>query len=396
MKTLYLDCFCGISGDMTVGALIDAGADARHLLDVAASLGLEGVKLEVAKVDKKGIRATRFRVLTDPKVHQPHRHLSHVLTILRNAAVEEAVKDAAADAFKLIGLAEAEVHGVPLEKVHFHEVGAVDSIVDIVLANTALHSLGIKKVFCSTLVVGTGSVACDHGILPVPAPATALLLRGIPWRAGEVPYELVTPTGAALAKQWAAAFMPMPDMRVESVGYGAGTRELQDRANVLRVFVGEQPEQLPALEPISVLETTIDDMNPELTALLAPLLLEAGARDVFTAAVMGKKGRMAQHITVLSDPDKAGALARLIFANSVSLGVRVREERRWVLERETRHVNTPWGRVRVKIGLLEGAETAASPEFEDCRALAEANALPVRVIYASALAAAVRGEYVHE
>lgn len=393
---LYLDCFCGISGDMTVGALIDAGADVAYLESVAASLKLDGVRLGVEKVVKKGIRATWFRVLTDTHVHQPHRHLSHILEIINNAAMDEAAKKDACAAFELIGLAEAEVHGVPVEKVHFHEVGAIDSIMDIVLANAALHHLGVTQVCSSPLVTGSGTVTCDHGVMPVPAPATALLLRGIPWSAGDVPCELVTPTGAGLVKQWAGAFVPMPEINVDVIGYGAGTRDLPDRANVLRVFLGTATSVLPALEPISVLETTIDDMNPELTAMLAPVLLQAGARDVFVAPVMGKKGRMGQHLTVLADPEKAAALARVIFENSVSLGVRVREERRWALKRETRQVDTPWGRVRVKIGILGGTETTTSPEFEDCRALAEAHAKPVRVIYASALAAAVRGEYIHE
>ena len=393
---LYLDCFCGISGDMAVGALIDAGADAAYLESVAASLNLDGVRLAVEKVVKKGIRATWFRVLTDSHVHQPHRHLSHVLEIINKASMDESAKKGASAAFELIGRAEAEVHGVPVEKVHFHEVGAIDSIMDIVLANAALHHLGITKVLASPLVTGSGTVTCDHGVMPVPAPATALLLRGIPWSAGDVPCELVTPTGAGLVKQWADAFVPIPEMNVEVIGYGAGTRDLPDRANVLRAFLGAQKGVLPALETIAVLETTIDDMNPELAAVLAPVLFEAGARDVFVAPVMGKKGRMAQHITVLADPEKAAMLARVVFENSVSLGVRVREERRWALGRETRQVNTPWGRVRIKIGILGGVETATSPEFEDCRALAEAHAKPVRVIYEFALAAAVRGEYVHE
>lgn len=396
MKDLYLDCFCGISGDMTVGALLDAGADEAYLRSVAASLNIAGVSLKVEKVTKKGIRATSFQVLTDTHAHQPHRHLSHIIDMIQGAVLDEKAKTAAVSTFELIGKAEAEVHGVPVEKVHFHEVGAVDSIMDIVLANAALANLGIGRIICSPLVAGSGTVACDHGVMPVPAPATALLLRGVPWNAGEVPCELVTPTGAALAKQWTEAFMPMPDMRTDAVGYGAGTRDLPDRANVLRVFVGEFLERLPALESIAVLETTIDDMNPELSALLLPILLQAGARDVFVAPVMAKKGRMAQHVTVLADPGKAASLARLVFQNSTTLGVRIREERRWALYRETCCVETPWGKVPVKTGLLQGETVVSSPEFEVCRALAEANALPVRTVYEAALAAALKGEFVDE
>lgn len=396
MKNLYLDCFCGISGDMTVAALLDAGADEAYLRSVAASLDIEGVSLKVEKVNKKGIQATRFQVLTDPHAHQPHRHLSHIIAMIQGTALDAKAKAAAVATFELIGRAEAEVHGVPVEKVHFHEVGAVDSIMDIVLANAALSTLGIDHVLCSPLVTGGGTVACDHGIMPVPAPATALLLRGIPWSAGDVPCELVTPTGAALAKQWSETFGPMPEMRTDIVGYGAGTRDLPDRANVLRVFIGEFQESLPALEPIAVLETTVDDMNPELTALLVPVLLQAGARDVFVTPVLAKKGRLAQHVTVLADPDKAGALVRLLFENSTSLGVRVREERRWALAREMRHVETPWGKVPVKVGMLQGETLVSSPEFESCRALAEANALPAKTVYEAALASALKGEYIHE
>lgn len=396
MKDLYLDCFCGISGDMTVGALLDAGADEAYLRAVAVSLPIEGVSLKVEKVTKKGIRATSFQVMMDTHAHQPHRHLSHIIDMIQGAALDAKAKAAAVSTFELIGEAEAEVHGVPVEKVHFHEVGAVDSIMDIVLANAALASLEIGRVICSPLVTGSGTVTCDHGVMPVPAPATALLLRGIPWSAGDVPCELVTPTGAALAKQWAEAFRPMPDMRTDAVGYGAGTRDLPDRANVLRVLVGEFLEHLPALESIAVLETTIDDMNPELSALLVPIVLQAGARDVFVAPVMAKKGRIAQHVTVLADPAKAAVMARLIFQNSTTLGVRVREERRWALPRETRCVETPWGKVPVKTGQLQGETVASSPEFEACRALAETNALSVRTVYEAALAAALKGEFVDE
>ncbi len=396
MKTLYLDCFCGISGDMAVAALVDVGADPSYLRDVAASLGLDGVEVGIDRVIKHGIQATRFQVQTDPHAHQPHRHLSHILEIIQHARMDEAAKEAATAVFQRIGQAEAAVHGIPVERVHFHEVGAVDSIMDIVLANAALYSLGIGCVLCSPLVVGSGSVACEHGVMPVPAPATALLLQGLPWSAGDIQGEMATPTGVALAAQWSVAFTPMPAMVTQATGYGAGTRDLPDRANVLRVFVGEQAERIPELEPITVLETTIDDMNPELTALLTPELLQAGARDVFVAPVAAKKGRIAQHVVVLAAPEKARELARLIFMHTTSLGVRIREERRWVLDRETRHVKTPWGVVKVKIGLLDKMTTVASPEFEDCLSLARDHGIAARTVYETALAAAVKGDFVNE
>ena len=348
------------------------------------------------KVVKRGIKATQFQVVIDRETVQPHRHLSHIIEIIQNSALEDAAKASAVSIFERIGRAEASVHGIPVEKVHFHEVGALDSILDIVLACAALHQLGIERVLCSPLITGSGTLTCDHGIMPVPAPATALLLQGVPWSAGDVQGELVTPTGAALAVQWAAAFAPMPAMTSYTVGYGAGTRDLPDRANVLRVFLGEQTLDTPANDTVAVLETVVDDMNPELLALLTPEMLRAGALDVIVTPVLGKKGRMAQHVTVLARPDSAGPLASLLFTHSTTLGIRVHEEQRWVLKREIRHVNTHWGRVSVKVGLLGNKETASSPEFEDCLACAQMHGVTVRAVYEAALAAALNGEYIHE
>lgn len=396
MKTLFLDCFCGISGDMTVGALIDAGADVAYLRSVADSLGLSGVDLKVDKVNKRGIQATWFQVLVDAGMPQPHRHLSHVVDIINKAAMDSVAKAQALAAFTHIGEAEAAVHGVPVEKVHFHEVGAVDSIMDIVLANAALQQLGIEQVFCSPLVVGSGTVTCDHGVMPVPAPATALLLRDIPWQAGDVACELVTPTGAALVKQWAKSFSPLASMTTRVVGYGAGTRDLPDRANVLRVFIGETTDGMACLEPVTILETTIDDANPEITALLIPILMQAGARDAYITPVLAKKGRLAQHLTVLTDREKVEALMHLLFTSSATLGVRIREELRRVLPREVRHVETPWGKVDVKVGILDGNINSAAPEFETCRVLADQHGIAVRTVYDHAMAAAAKGDFVHE
>jgi len=396
MKTLYLDCFCGISGDMTVGALIDAGVEPAYLQTVASSLNLDGVKILADKVEKHGIQATQFQVVIDPDTVQPHRHLKHIIAIIQQADVTDLAKESSIAVFEKIAQAEASVHGLPVEKIHFHEVGALDSIMDIVLSNAALYSLGIERVLCSPLVTGTGTVACDHGVMPVPAPATALLLRDIPWSAGDIPCEQVTPTGAALAVAWADAFESMPSMTVHTIGYGAGSRDLPDRSNVLRVFIGESADKMPDTETIAVLETTVDDMNPELMALLTPALLHDGARDVLVAPVSVKKGRTAQHVTVLTDPGKAWQMAKIIFTYTTTLGVRVHEERRWVLKRELRHVATPWGRVTVKVGFWEDKETAVSPEFEECRTLAESWDTTARAVYEAALAAAIKGEYLHE
>ncbi len=393
MKTLYLDCFCGISGDMTVGALIDAGADSGIIADAVRALPLKGVEAQTTRVSKRGVQAAQFQVIIDNCVQQPHRHLPDILEIIHNTDLPEPVRQGAAGVFEILGAAEAQVHGVPIDSVHFHEVGAVDSIVDILMANLALHLLEVEEVLSSRLVVGSGTVCCDHGVMPVPAPATALLLRGIPWEAGEIAMEMVTPTGAALAKHWARDFTPMPLMTVEAVGHGAGTRELPDRANVLRVFIGEKSRTLPALTPISVVETVIDDMNPEFTALLIPAVMEAGARDAYITPVIGKKGRSAQQLTALCDRERIEPVMRAIFAHSGTLGIRVREERRWTLGREIHCVTTPWGEVEVKIGLLDGEIHSVAPEFESCRRLAMRHSVPPRRIYETALAAALQGVF---
>lgn len=391
MKTLYLDCFCGISGDMTVAALLDAGADFALLEQVVASMKLEGLQIAREKISKKGIGATRFQVLVDPGVKQPHRHLHHILEIIDKADMPQAVKDNASGVFQCLGAAEAEVHGTTIEKVHFHEVGALDSIVDIVAANLALYSLGIEKVVASTLVAGSGTVSCDHGIMPVPAPATALLLKGIPWRSGEMEGEMTTPTGAALARHWASSFGPMELSRVDAIGYGAGTRDLPDRANVLRVFVGEMAGTQPASETVQVLETLVDNLNPELAAAIVPALLEAGALDAWMNPVLGKKGRSAFHITALCDPAHEAKVMESLFLQSGTLGIRFRQEQRRVLPRESVMLNTPWGEVRAKKSHLGDKLENITPEYEDCMALARKHSLPVRKIYEAALTAQQKG-----
>jgi hypothetical protein len=390
MKTLYFDCYSGISGDMTVGALLDLGVDIEKLRAVLDSLGVTGYAIGARKVKKKGIQATQFTVEADPE--QPHRHLRHVLEIVERGALPEQVKAAAAETFRRIAESEAEVHGTTVEKVHFHEVGAVDSIVDVVGAHFCLHELGRVHIVASPLHVGSGTVACAHGVMPVPAPATALLLRGIPTYGGTVEGELVTPTGAALIGQIAAVFGPMPAMTVERIGYGSGTRDLPDRANVLRVFLGEAQAARETMEPVTVIETNIDDMNPELMPELIGELLKAGARDAFTTPVVGKKGRPGYLVTVLCDEEHMGDVVSTLFTHSSTLGLRMRHEQRICLRREWKNAATPWGDVRVKIGYFEGKPVVTSPEFEECRRLAETARVPVRAVYQAAMAAAVRGE----
>jgi uncharacterized protein (TIGR00299 family) protein len=452
MKTLYLDCFSGISGDMTVGALIDAGADVEAIRKGIASLGLPGVALRAEKLVKKGITATKFDVLVGghraeeaqghshdhehehehkhthshahehehehhhhehahddahPHVHshehshthshdhghEAHRHLPEIVALIEGADLPQAVKDAAIETFRLLGEAEAAVHGTTIDKVHFHEVGAVDSIVDIVAAQYGFHLLGIEDVQCSPLHVGAGTVKCAHGVMPVPAPATALLLKGRPTYGGTVQGELVTPTGAAIVAQRVSRFGGAPEMAVDAIGYGSGTKDLPDRPNVLRVLVGEAAGA-GATDTVAVLEANVDDMSGELLAPLVEALLDSGARDAFVTPAIGKKGRPAQRVTVLCDEDKARALAEVLFRHSSTFGVRMRSERRFVLDREWKSVRTPWGAVRVKLGTWEGECLQQAPEFEACREVATAAGVPVRQVYAAALAAAGRGEWI--
>jgi len=315
-----------------------------------------------------------------------------VLEIINRSTLPEQVKICSEIVFQNIARAEAKVHGMEVEKVHFHEVGAIDSIVDVVGAQFCLYQLGVDRVVVSPINTGTGTVRCAHGVMPVPAPATALLLCDVPVY-GDGDGELTTPTGAALAVSWADSFGPLPRMTVESVGYGAGTRDLPDRANVLRALLGESADE-PAgnVDTVAVLETLVDDLSGELTAPAVDAALAAGAVDAFLTPVTGKKGRPAFLLTALCPPELRDKVARSLFLNTTTLGVRVREEFRTVLWRKWETVFTPYGEVRVKTATLDGEQITAHPEFEDCRALAEAAGVPVRRVAEAALAAFQRGE----
>ena len=396
MRILYLDCFCGVSGDMVVGALVDAGADFETIRRGLASLPLEGLEVSVDKVNKNGLMATQFCVRVAEDHEQPARGLGDVLDILERGGLPDAVKTASALTFRRLAECEAAIHGSTPEAIHFHEVGAVDAIADIVAAHWAREDLGVERVVVSPLPVGRGTVACAHGVLPVPAPATAALLEGAPCYGGDVEGECVTPTGAALVSQWADAYGPMPPMRPEAIGYGCGTRDLPDRANVLRAFVGEAEEPLAGTEPIVVVEANVDDMTPELLAPLVEECLVACARDAFVTPIVGKKGRPGHLITVLCDDMHLAALVDVFFRHSTTFGVRIRDERRICLQREWKSVATPWGPVRVKVGAFGAEQRRVAPEFEDCRAVAGRAGVPVLDVYEQALAAAVKGEFDHD
>lgn len=387
MKTLYFDCFSGASGDMIVGALLDLGVDFDKLKAALESLDVTGYSVSAKKVKKKGVMATQFTVALDPSMKQPHRHLRHVVEIIDRGNLSDAVKEASKETFRRIAESEAKVHGTTIEKVHFHEVGAIDSIVDVVGAHFCLNEIGCERFAVSPLHVGAGTVQCAHGVMPVPAPATALLLEGIPCYGGDVQAELVTPTGAALLAQLSSSFGPMPPLTISRMGYGSGTRDLADRANVLRVIEGTSATS-HASEAVTILETNIDDMVPELIPVLIDEALKAGARDAFVTPTTAKKGRPAHLITILCDHDKSDTMASVVFRNTTTFGLRMREERRICLEREWKVVATEWGTVRVKIGKFGAEQTVASPEFEDCKQVAEVAGVPVLVVYRAALAAA--------
>jgi uncharacterized protein (TIGR00299 family) protein len=391
MRVAYLDCFSGISGDMLLGAFVQAEVSADLLRETLAALKL-GATLDIRTVDRSGISAVKVDVLEKGHAadhahhhhHHEHRSLAAIRTLIEQASLPEPVKATAIRTFGLLGASEAKIHNVPVESIHFHEIGAVDTIADIVLVAAAVHASGIDSWQASPVNVGGGTVECAHGTFPAPAPATADLLRGVPtWSSGPVG-ELVTPTGAALLRALDCRFGPAPAMRVEKIGYGAGTRNPKSAANVLRLSLGTA-EAASQEETVTVLETAVDDLNPQVIAYVTGHAFQLGALDVMCTPVFMKKNRPGTLITVLTDREHAPQLEELLFRETSTLGLRIREERRRCLERRIETVATPWGEVRIKIGLRDGREVQASPEFEDCRQIAEAQKLPVKQVIETAL-----------
>lgn len=381
MRIACFDCFAGISGDMTLGALIDAGVDETVLRRELCKLGNLGFELRVSKVTKGGIEATDVRVVTDESHH--HRRLKDVRRIIEQSALSDAVKWRAVEVFVRLAEAEAKVHGHSPEEVHFHEVGAVDAIVDIVGACVGLELLGIEKVYASPMPMGHGFVEAAHGRIPLPAPATVEILNGIPVYDAGIEGETVTPTGAAIIRTLADEFGEMPPMRIESIGYGAGKRD-SEIPNLLRVFVGDAEEaQLPAHQ-VSIVETNIDDMNPEFYESAMERLFEAGALDVYLTPIVMKKGRPAILLTAICPIQRTDEIARVILRETSSFGVRISKATRRCLDRHWETVTTRYGDIRIKIGTADGTETA-SPEYEDCRRAAEEHGVPVREVYNEAL-----------
>jgi uncharacterized protein (TIGR00299 family) protein len=385
MKYAYFDCFSGISGDMTLGALLDAGVSIEQLRGELQALNIPGWELTTEKVWKNGMAATHAKVRAQDT--QSHRSLSTILGIIDKSTLAPGVKDRAAAIFKKLGEAEAGVHDVPLEKIHFHEVGAVDAVVDIVGSSIGFAALGIESFACSPLNVGGGTAKMAHGVLPVPAPATARLLLGKPTYSNGVQKELVTPTGAAIVATLCSSFGPQPPMTVNAIGYGAGTADLEGQPNVLRLMVGEAAEKRATAESesIRVLEANLDDMNPQIYGYFLERALAAGALDVFATSVQMKKNRPGTLVTVLCKLEDEAKFHEMLFAETTTLGVRSYTAERRVLARQWETVHTAFGEVRIKVARLNGRIRQASPEFEDCRKLAEAKNVPLQRVMDEAM-----------
>jgi pyridinium-3,5-bisthiocarboxylic acid mononucleotide nickel chelatase len=395
-RLVYLDCASGAAGDMLLGALVDLGLPLDALRAELLKLPLRGYRLESHRVHRAGLHATKVDVVVGEEhghshgAAHGHRRLPEILDLIARSELEPPVKEKGAALFHRLAEAEAGVHGTRPEEVHFHEVGAVDAIVDVLGGVIGLAWLKADRVVASALNVGTGTVSMSHGTFPVPPPATASLVRGVPvYGAGEG--ELLTPTGALLVTGHAQAYGPLPPLRLEAIGHGAGSRDTPGRPNVLRLLVGEA-ELSPAGGRVGVLETAVDDMSPQLCGPLLDRLLAAGALDVFFTPVQMKKGRPGLLVSVLGEPERRRALEEVLFAETTTLGVRYQEWERTVLEREVVPVATPYGEVGVKVGRLGERVFNAQPEFDDCQRLADARGVPVKEVWAAALAAYRAGD----
>jgi uncharacterized protein (TIGR00299 family) protein len=419
MRIGYLECFSGISGDMLLGAMVDAGVPFACLEATTAALNV-GARLEMHKVSRGGLAATKVDVITPdtPPVetehsdhdheahthdahshehgahshshehsHAPHRSLSAIVEIIRSTPLSDTVKQRAIRAFQMLGEVEAAIHSVLVEKVHFHEVGAVDTIVDIVCAAAGAEALGVERWLASPLNVGSGTVVCQHGTLPVPAPATLALLGDAPVYAVGYPMERVTPTGAALLRMLDVQYATLPAMRILKTGYGAGGRETPGQPNLLRLLVGEESSKADT-EAIAVIETVIDDCNPQVLSYVSELLLAAGAWDVYRASVQMKKGRAGVQMTVLCRPDLVPALQEILFRETTTIGLRWRLENKVALAREFVEVESRWGKVQIKIASLPSGKIAnAAPEYEDCCKIAAEHTVPLKQVMEEAMRA---------
>ncbi|MEN6450898.1 MAG: nickel pincer cofactor biosynthesis protein LarC [Thermoguttaceae bacterium] len=390
-KTAYLDCGSGISGDMTLAALIDAGVPLDALNAAIGSLGLPELRLRTDEVRKQGFRAIQVHV--DCRPEHAHRNLPEILAMIATGRLSERQRELAGRIFTRLAEAEARVHGLPVEKIHFHEIGAADSIADIVGAAVGFDLLGVERIIASPVPTGTGRVTIAHGECSIPAPATAELLKGIPLAASTTEGELTTPTGAAILATLANSFGPLPAMTVERIGCGAGQKDFPGRPNILRLLVGEQSRVRACThagvdwDEVTILETNLDDLSGELIGYAISRLWDAGALDVHTTPIQMKKNRPAVKLTVLCRPADAAAIEEILFAETTTLGVRSWSASRRVLRRESRTVETPWGPVEGKLSYLPDGTPRFAPEYEACRRIAEKNQVALREVYEAAMRA---------
>ncbi|HEX8493273.1 MAG TPA: nickel pincer cofactor biosynthesis protein LarC [Pyrinomonadaceae bacterium] len=378
MKTLYFDCFAGASGDMILGALVGVGVNPQDLREQLSLLDVSGFEVEFETVNRSGLSATRAHVRT---AHEhAHRHLADILKIINASRLSDTVKTRASSIFKRLAEAEARVHNEPIEKIHFHEVGALDAIVDVVGAAIGFELLGVERFVCSPLHVGSGTVRMAHGTFPVPPPAVAELLKGVPVYSTEIAGELVTPTGAAIIKTVCESYGPLTLMKIERTGYGAGSREYENFPNALRVMLGDDSRAGETIERLFVIETNIDDMSPQHFGYVMEQALAAGALDCYLTPVQMKKNRPGVLLSILCRPAEREALTELLFRETTTLGVRSFEVERRALERECVQVETPFGPIDVKVARLNGRVVNEMPEYEQCRAAAERAGVALRIV----------------
>jgi len=384
MKTLYFDCFAGASGDMILGAMVAAGVEPEAFKRQLSLLGVDGYAIDFETVDRSGISATYARVQT---VHEhAHRHLSDILKIIYDSRLSDSVKERAAKIFSRLAAAEARVHNVPVEKVHFHEVGALDAIIDVVGASICFELLGIERFVSSALHVGSGTVDMDHGRFPVPPPAVAELLKGVPFYSTDIVGELVTPTGAAIVTTVCADYGPIPPMKLEQTGYGAGTRQYEKFPNTLRVLIGEDQSSGTANstgsadERLWMIETNMDDISPQILGHVMERAFEFGALDCYFTSVQMKKNRPGVLLSILCREEQRATLSDLLFAETTTLGIRAYEVERRALQRRIVTVETQYGPIDVKVAQLNGHIIKEMPEFEQCREAARKADVPLRIV----------------
>lgn len=391
MNTAYFHCFAGISGDMILGSLVDAGLDFKDLEREIQKLKIPGYHLAMSKVTKQGIAGTKVDVAIEEK--HAHRHLQDVLAIIEQSDLAPSVKEKCSKIFIRLAEAEAKIHNTTKERIHFHEVGSLDAIIDVVGAVSGLALLGIEKVYASTIHVGSGFTRCAHGTIPLPAPATLELLKDIPIYSTGIPKELVTPTGAAIISTISNGFGETPPMAVRRVGYGAGKRDLPI-PNLLRLTLGDTDRSCLACdsgrfggrgdvrqEPAVMIEVNIDDMNPEFYDHLFVLLFESGAQDVYLQAIQMKKNRPATKLSVLAHHRDLDKLMAVVFRETTTIGLRVYPVTKYMLPYEIKAIPTKFGNIKVKVARLQNTVTTIAPEYEDCRLQAQAHSLPVKTVY---------------